>query len=140
MTLYVTNPFGYMLRRRMLERMMDGDWTTSTESEVNFPVDVKAEEEAFVISAILPGIKAEDLNIQIVSETVSIQGEFKDERDPEGHYLLQERPSGRFNRVIELPDQLDPDKAEAEMLNGILTLRVPKAEQSRPKTIKIVAK
>ncbi len=140
MTVYIT-PFGRLAMRRAWGRMADeNEWPGAMESEVSFPVDVKAEPEAFVITALLPGVKAEDLNIQIVNETVSIQGEFKDERDEKDTYLLSERPSGRFSRVLSLPAQLDPATAEAHAENGVLTLRVPKAETARPKAIKVVAK
>jgi len=99
-------------------------------------VDVKAEDDTFVISALLPGIKAEDLNIQVVNESVTISGEFKNDRDPDANYLLAERPAGRFTRTITLPMPLNSGKAEADLTNGVLTLRVPKAEEAKPKSIR----
>lgn len=137
MTFYIS-PFGRR-SRRMVERMLDSDWPM-VESEVTFPVDVKAEQDAFVISALVPGLKPEDLNVQIVNETVTLQGEFKNEREESASYLIQERPSGRFCRTLTLTAPLDSVKAEANLENGILTLRVPKAEEARPKTIKVVSK
>lgn len=136
MTLYIT-PFGR--RRHMLERMMDREWPY-VEPDVVFPVDVKAEQDEFVITALLPGIKADELDIQVVNETVSLQGEFKAPREEGAQYLVQERPAGRFCRTLTLPAPLDSAKAEAELKDGVLTLRVPKAETARPKTIKISSK
>jgi HSP20 family protein len=140
MTLYIRSPFAAM-RRRMLENMFDRDWSDfDFESSLSVAVDVKAEDDTYVISALLPGIKAEDLNIQVVNESVTISGEFKHDRDPEASYLLAERPSGRFTRSISLPMPLNAAKAEADLTNGVLTLRVPKAEEAKPKSIKIVSK
>jgi HSP20 family protein len=68
---------------------------------------------------------------------VSIQGEFKPKRDEKDSYLLQEQPHGKFSRVLTLPYALDAANAEADVVNGVLTLRVPKAESARPKTIKV---
>jgi len=137
MTLYFTNP--YIRTRRMHPASLERS-VTEMPNEVVFPVDVKAEEEAYVISAILPGITAEELNIQVVNDTVNLQGEFKNEREENADYLLSERPAGKFYRSLTLPDALDAGKAEATLSNGILTLRVPKAEEARPKSIKIVSK
>jgi HSP20 family protein len=125
-----------MQRGRFMDRLAE----LESEREVLIPVDVKAEADAFVVVAMLPGVKADDLNIQIVNETVSIQGKFNVERNEQDSYLLQERPGGNFCRTLTLPDSLDSTKAEAELKDGILTLRIPKAEEARPKTIKVVAK
>jgi HSP20 family protein len=137
MTLYIT-PNRRALRRRTFGP--DFSWPDVFDSQVYFPVDVKAEPEAFVITALLPGLKPDEINIQIVDETVSIQGEFKGEAEANDSYLIKERPAGSFNRVITLPDPLDADRAEASFDQGVLTLRVPKAESARPKTIKINTK
>ena len=77
------------------------------------------------------------MDIQVVNNTVTIKGEIKLDRNEGEHYLITERPSGRFYRSIELPDDLDSEKAEADLKNGVLTLQVPKSEMSRPRKIKI---
>ncbi len=137
MTIYVT-PFARSARRQMLERMLRHvEYPEMMESDVFFPVDVKAENDAFVLTALLPGVSPDEVNVQIVNETVSIQGELKHERKEADQYLLQELPAGRFSRVLTLPAQLDSTKAEANLENGVLTLRIPKAEAARPKTIKV---
>ena len=139
MTFYIT-PYGRLAHRHMIERMLqNGGWSMPVESEVAFPVDVKVENDAFVITALLPGIKPEDLDIQVVNETVTIQGKSLYEQDEKADYLVKERPYGNFNRVLTLPTKLDANGAEAHVENGILTLRVPKAETARPKSIKVTS-
>lgn len=140
MTFYVT-PFNRVSRRRAwAERpYRDDENVAEVECDIFVPVDVKAESEQFVITALLPGVKSEDLSIQVVNETVTIQGEIKDGAKEKDTYLLRECPTGRFYRVLRLPVALDSGKAEADLTDGILTLRVPKAEEARPRTIKVNA-
>jgi HSP20 family protein len=83
------------------------------------------------------GVSAEDVDIQIVNEVVTISGEVKLERDQRADYLLAELPTGRFHRVVSLPTPLDSTKVEASLENGILTLNIPKAEEAQPKTTKL---
>ncbi|MCL4562489.1 MAG: Hsp20/alpha crystallin family protein [Chloroflexi bacterium] len=137
MTLYIT-PFGRLARQRMIDRWGQPHWTSMVESDVVFPVDVEAHEDEYIVRAMLPGIKPEDLNIQIVNETVSINGTYPEVNEKaSSEYLLHEFPTGEFNRVLTLPVALDAGHAEATMENGVLSLRVPKAETARPKNIKI---
>lgn len=138
MTLYFTHtPF--VSRRPWARRWME-DEIKDSYCDLFIPVDVKAEDDSYVLSAIIPGVKAEDLNIQVVNETVTIQGEIKVERKEEDRYLLSERPVGRFSRVITLPDSLDAARAEADISDGVLTLRIQKSEDAKPKSIKVAAK
>ena len=110
------------------------------ENQVYFPVDVKEVNDEFTISAMLPGLKPDDVEIQIVNENVTLKGEFKNDIDDTANYILQERPSGKFVRTVTLPDTLNAAKAEAKMENGILTLEIPKAEEAKPKMIKVTTK
>lgn len=140
MTLYVRSPFAAM-RRRMFDNMFDPDWPEfRTDNALFVPVDVEAEDDTYVISAVIPGIKAEDLNIQVVDQTVTISGDVKLDRHEDGNYLVAERAAGRFSRTITLPVSLNAAKAEADLTNGVLTLRVPKAEEAKPKSIKVISK
>jgi HSP20 family protein len=140
MTLYIRSPFANV-RRRMLENMMDRDWNDfGFENNLPMPIDVKAEDESYVLTAWLPGVVADDLNIQVVNESITISGELKAAREDNSSYLLAEIPSGRFSRTITLPMPLNASAAEANLSNGVLTLRVPKAEEAKPKSIKIVTK
>jgi HSP20 family protein len=140
MTLYIRSPFANV-RRRMLENMMDRDFNDlGFETNLPMPLDVKAEDETYIVTAWLPGLLAEDLNIQVVNESITISGELKVAREDNSQYLLAEIPSGRFSRTITLPMPLNASVAEANLSNGVLTLRVPKAEEAKPKSIKIVTK
>jgi HSP20 family protein len=102
-------------------------------------MDVIVDGDAYVIELIVPGLTAEDIDIEIVEKTIEIQGEFKAQEE-DVKYLRNERPSGKFRRVIRLPKLLNMEKSEADLKNGILTLRVPVAEEALPKTVKIKVK
>jgi HSP20 family protein len=131
MTFYI-QPYPY---RRMVRRMAAFNGGSSREHFLN--VNVRDEEENFVLSALVPGLKADDLNIQILDDVVRIEGEFRANED---EYLLQELPSGAFHRVLRMPAEINADKVEAKISDGVLTLRLPKAESARPKKIKIAVK
>ena len=104
------------------------------------PVDVKSDDDAFMISALIPGIEADDIDVEILNKTVSIKGEFNGQvEDEDSKVLVSELPFGRFSRVLTLPTELEPSKAVANLKDGVFTLRVPKAEEDRPKVIKISA-
>jgi len=138
MTLYI-NPVRRPYRRRMMEEMLR-DWDEDYAPNLTFPLDVIAGKDSFTIKALLPGVQPDDLDIHIVNEIVTISGEIKVERDEGENYLLAERPSGKFHRVLTLPTPLDSSKVEADLENGILTLVVPKAEEAKPHTIKVTRK
>lgn len=131
MTFYI-QPYPY---RRMVRRMAALNGGSSREHSLN--VNIRDEEEAFVLSALVPGLTGDDLNIQVIEDVVRIEGEFQ-AKDEE--YLLNELPSGSFRRVLRMPVEIDADKVEARINDGVLTLRLPKAESARPRKIQIVAK
>jgi HSP20 family protein len=137
MSLYVTTPFTNV--RSLWERLLELD-NNSTPDSITFPVDVQAEKEAYVLSAYLPGMKSEDLNINVINDTVTITGEVKDEKTTEEtNVLLKEWRNGQFSRSLTLPDELDAAKEEASLKDGVLTLRLPKAETALPKAIKVTS-
>ena len=131
MTFYVT-PYPYRMARRWA-RPADCE----AERDFTLAVDVRGEDEAFVLSALVPGLKASDLNIQILDDVVTLEGEFKQD---ENEYLMRELPHGSFSRSLRLPAPVDAEKAEAKITDGVLTLCLPKIESARPKTIKVAAK
>ncbi len=133
---YMRTPVRSMARRHMLDHMMNAQ-PNGEQIRVFFPVDVRVDDNEYVLSAFLPGVDVEDLDIQVVNESITIQGEIKIDRKEDEHYLITERPSGKFYRVVELPDDLDSENAVADLKNGVLTLRVPKSELARPRKIKI---
>lgn len=103
------------------------------------PVDVKADTEAYEITAAVPGLKPDDLKIEILDDVVTLSGKIAERGQESDGYLLRELSLGEFSRSLRLPDPLDASKAEAMVENGVLTLRIPKAEGARPKTIKVKA-
>jgi HSP20 family protein len=135
MTFYVS-PYRKLARRpHRIEREL-----RAMDQERVLAVDVKSDDEAYTISALVPGIEAEAINVEILNNTVSIHGEFNENAEEgQGNVLVNELPFGRFSRVLRLPTKLDPAKADANLKDGVFTLRVPKAEEDRPKVIKINA-
>lgn len=124
MTLYI-QPYPF---RRVARRFSEQPQQRS------LGVNIREEDEAYILSALVPGLKAEDLNIQILEDVVSIEGEYKAE---EVKFLLHELPSGSFRRTLRLPNEVDAEKVEAKITDGVLTLTLPKAESARPKKIKV---
>ena len=112
---------------------------TPSECEMLLAVDVQAVEDAYDITALVPGLDAEDLDIEVLNNTVTIRGEFKSCSEDQAKYLVSELPSGRFSRVITLPTATDASKVEASIKNGVLSLHVQKAEADRPKAIKVMS-
>jgi HSP20 family protein len=90
---------------------------TAEEAPRLLAVNVREEETAFVITALTPGLKADDLNIQVLEDVVRIEGEFK---HGEGEYALRELSDGPFRRVLRLPSAVQADKAEARITDGVL--------------------
>lgn len=109
----------------------------ASDSEVHVPLDVKEAAEAYEITVTLPGLEADDLDIEIVENIVEIRGEFERRSEEDDRYLRRERPVGKFHRVLRFSTKLESDEAEAALQNGILTLRVPKVAEARPKNIKV---
>jgi len=104
-------------------------------------LDVYQTPNEVVLKAALPGLKPEDVSIDITGETLEIKGESKAEQEiKKEDYLYQERGYGAFSRSVVLPSGLKADKAEATMEYGILTLTIPKVEEVKPKKISAKAK
>jgi HSP20 family protein len=105
------------------------------------PLDVYQTPEAVVVEAALPGVKPGEVDISITGDTLTIKRETKAEHEVKKEdYFLQERRYGRFSRAVTLPDGLLADKAEASFEESILTVTIPKAEEVKPRTIKVKAK
>jgi len=104
-------------------------------------VDMYQTKDEIVVQATIPGVKPEDIDISVTGEILTIKGEFKQEdKIEEGSYVRQERRFGQFCRELTLPTQVNADKAKAEFEHGVLTLRLPKAEAVKPKSITVKAK
>jgi HSP20 family protein len=108
---------------------------------IYIPVDVTANGDEYVVRALLPGLKAEDIQIEILEDVLTIQGEFATpERSENEQTLLSELPGGHFERSLRLPSELDAAQAVAEVKDGVLTLHVAKAERAKSKKISVSAK
>ena len=107
----------------------------------SMPVDVIETKENVIVKAAVPGVKPDEIDIAITGDTLTIKGETKaEEKFEEGSYLRKERRFGAFQRTLSLPVNIVADKTNAEFENGVLTLTRPKAEEVKPKTIKITTK
>ncbi|HEV8536688.1 MAG TPA: Hsp20/alpha crystallin family protein [Candidatus Limnocylindria bacterium] len=104
------------------------------------PVDLWETKDAYHLRADLPGLAPEDIEINATADTLTIAGEIKPSTDvTSAARLRQERRAGKFTRSFTLPTQIDPTKVEAKFQNGVLELVLPKAENVKPRTIKINA-
>ena len=139
MTYYVTPYRRMTAMRHAMNRWFEDAMTNSTptEREMLLAIDVKNAEDAYDVTALVPGMNADDLDIEVLNDTVTIRGELKTDGNEQDKYLLSELPNGRFSRVITLPTETDPSKVEATIKNGVLSLHIPKAETAKPKSIKI---
>src|SRR3989344_5676692 len=110
----------------------------SAEAEGQLTIDVYQMPDEIVIESTIAGVKPEDLDINITSEAVTIRGERKREKKVrEDDYFYQECYWGRFSRSIILPQEIDPDKAVANLKNGILTIRLPKLNRQKGRSLKV---
>jgi len=104
-------------------------------------VDVYDAKDNLVVKADIPGLKKEDIDINIQNNTLVIKGEKKQEREEkEKDYVRTERFYGSFHRAITLPADVDAEKAKAEYKNGTLELILPKKEEAKPKQISVEIK
>jgi len=101
------------------------------------PVNLYESPDAYVLSAELPGLRSEDIEIQIEGNRVSLRGQRSIEHPEDASVHRAERRAGSFRRTIELPADVDADKAEAAHRNGVLMLRVPKSEAHQPRRIAV---
>ena len=101
-------------------------------------LDISENENEFIVKASLPGIRPEDVQITAHGDTLTIRGEMKAAEEKKGeNYHLRERRFGQFQRTVRLSAPIIADKAEAQFDNGVLTLTLPKAEEAKPKQIKV---
>jgi HSP20 family protein len=101
-------------------------------------MDLVETEDDFVLRADLPGIGEDDVSIELENNVLTIAGERKAEHEErhEGYYRV-ERATGSFSRSLSLPEGIDPESVSATFDNGVLTVRVPKPVQAKPRRVKI---
>ena len=104
-----------------------------------FPqINLTEDANKFYIRAELPGVSSDQIEMQATAKSLSISGERKIEPENEGvRYHRREREAGKFSRILTMPTEIDPDRIEARMKDGILTIHVPKAEAVKPRQIAI---
>jgi HSP20 family protein len=139
-----TSPLGELVTlRQAMDRLFEDSfvrprvWGSWSEGG-SLAMDVRSTPDALVVEAALPGIKPDDVDITVEGGTLTVTGEYRTERNEgEGEYLVQELRRGSFSRTVTLPEGLRPDRATATFEDGVLTLRIPKAEEVKPRQIKI---
>jgi HSP20 family protein len=133
-----------MTLREAMDRLFDDAFTRpiSMTGNLSSPaIDMYQTDEELVVKAAVPGVKADEVQINVTGDVLSIKGGTKSAEEPrEKAWHIREQRWGSFERRILLPTEVVADKAKAEFENGILTITLPKAEEVRPKTINVKAK
>jgi HSP20 family protein len=139
------SPFGELLSlRQAMDRLFEDSfvrapgWGAFASDASQFPLDVRMTADDLVVEGQLPGIKPDDVDITIENGRLTIRAEASsDDERQDGDFLVREIRRGAFSRSVALPSGLEADKAEATFDDGVLTLRIPKAEQVKPRQIRI---
>lgn len=130
--------------RRAMDRVFDEFVPArfrEEEAELAFPVDVYETDKEIIVKAALPGVKPEEIDISVTSDSLTIRGESRHEEKVEKeNFYRQEIRYGAFSRIVPLPAPIRAEEADAEYKDGLLTVKLPKKEEARPKTIKVRAK
>jgi HSP20 family protein len=140
-----TSPFEELERLRRQMDLVSGGLTggrvLSTPAAGVFPLmNVTEDKDTYYVRAELPGIKADDLEISVTGDTLSISGKRKiPAEDEKAQYHRREREAGRFSRIVTLPAQMNTAKVEASCTEGVLKVTLPKAEEAKPRQIAIKA-
>jgi HSP20 family protein len=148
MTVIRRSPWGDMMTlREAMDQLFEESFVrperrmgaSSLERPFRLPLDVYTTPEEIVITASLPGLTPDEVDIVIEGDTLTIRGELRAPLE-NVDYLFQERTAGPFSRTLTLNVPVEANKAEAVFENGVLTLTLPKAEETKPRTIKVKSK
>lgn len=127
--------------RREVLRLLDtatGDGAPDPGAGVFPPMNISQDDDNFYLRAEVPGIKPAELSISALRNRVSISGKREIPRENErASYHRRERPEGAFNRTVTLPMEVAPERVDARYAEGVLTLTLPKAEQTKPRQIAV---
>lgn len=125
-----------------MDRIFDDSlFEASRVREYRLPIDVYTTENEIVLTASVPGINPENIDITVEGDVLTIKGEIeRHHEEQEANYLFSERFYGSFSRSLKLNVPVELDNIEAEFDQGVLTLTLPKAEDARAKTIAVKAK
>jgi HSP20 family protein len=107
------------------------------------PMDIYETADNIVVKAAVPGVKPEDIEVTVTGDLLTIKGEFKSEseqKDEKRNWHRQERRYGNFSRQVTLPAGVNTDACQADFDNGVLTLKLPKAEEAKVKRVQITSK
>jgi len=134
----------YTVRREMNRLVNDASplrWARMVRGDnvMRLPLDAYVTDEEIVITAPVPGLDPENVEITLEGDTLTIKGEIQSPLE-NVEYLFQERPYGAFSRSVKINVPVEVDQAEAKFENGVLTLILPKSKEARPKVIKINTK
>lgn len=127
--------------RREMDRMLS-DWPSSSgwSAAPAYPaMNVWTNEEGVVVTAELPGVAPEEIDISVVNETLTITGARHAEEVEGATYHRRERSQGRFTRSVQLPFRIEGDQVEASFERGVLRIHLPRAEADKPKKITVKA-
>lgn len=137
----IRSPFEELHRmRQQLDQLFEDAATPHQRLSAGvFPlINLTEDKDNYYLRAELPGVKGEELDIQVTGNNIGISGERKIAAEEEGaRYHRREREAGRFSRMIGLPGDINSDKVNAKIENGILTVVVAKAEAAKPKQISV---
>ena len=139
------NPFGELLSlRQAMDRLFEdswvrpGSWFGAGAGDQGMAIDVRTTPDSLVVEAALPGVKPEDVEISMLGDTLTISGRTSEEKSSEEDgYTYREIRRGSFSRTLTLPRGVKSDAAEANFDNGLLRLSFPKAEEAKPRQIRI---
>ena len=129
--------------RSTMDRLFDEGFSRPwrflpSEYEATFPVEVSETDDAVEVKASMPGVQPEQVDITVANDVLTIKAEHRAEtEEKKREFYRREIRYGAFHRALTLPVSVDADKAEARFENGMLHLRLPKAESLRPKQIKV---
>lgn len=130
------NMFDEMLDlRNVIERFFDENPVTAARADFP-PVNLYEEAEGIEVTAFMPGVRADSLNLQLLNQSLVIEGEKKSDLQ-EKPYVRRERTFGTFQKSVRLPFKVDPGSVEATLRDGVLTVRLTKAPEARAKKIEV---
>lgn len=124
----------------LFRRLLNGDASPTTAGAFSPSLDVREDEDTFTLYVELPGVSADDVDITMEDNVLTIEGQRRSYDDAEqGQFRRVERSFGRFHRSVRLPDRVIVDSVTATYADGILTIAVPKADEAKPRRVTIQA-
>jgi len=139
------DPFRDMLSlREAMQQLMEESFVRPTATRggeaQHLALDVHEEDNAYIVRASLPGYSPEDIQVNVMGDTLTIRAERKGEAErTQGNYLVRERHAGSVQRSFSLPAQIDSNAVEADYEQGVLTLTLPKSPAAQPRRIQVRA-